>query len=98
MLCYIPKKVSSSVISQYRVLAVAAVDGHATTDQMTEEALANPIYNQAVAKVRRTCPPSDNHSINQPLFSHIDSLKIHMKDGKVFSGDRQYLIGLLWNV
>ncbi|MCL2834614.1 MAG: MmgE/PrpD family protein [Treponema sp.] len=92
MLCYVPKDVSSAVVSQYWVLAVAAVDGDVTIDHMTEDALVNPDYREVMARIRHTCPSGDN-SIQQPLFSHKDSIKICMKNGLEYTGERQYPIG-----
>ena len=68
------------------------MDGDVTLAHMTEEALDNPTYQQAVAKVKQTVPPELSREWTAP-FSHMDGLKIHMKDGRVFSGERRYPIG-----
>jgi 2-methylcitrate dehydratase PrpD len=88
----VPHNVAQAEVSLYWVLGVAAVDGDVTLAHMTEEALNNPIYQQAVAKVKQTVPPELSKEDLIP-FSHMDGLKIHMKDGKVYSGERRYPIG-----
>ena len=89
---FVPNNVGQAPFSLYWVLGVAAVDGDVTLAHMTEEALANPIYQQAAAKVKQTVPPELSKEWTTP-FSHMDGLKIHMKDGKVYSGERRYPIG-----
>lgn len=89
---FVPNSVGQAAFSLYWVLGVAAVDGDVTLAHMTEEALDNPIYQQAVAKVKQTVPPELSKEWTTP-FSHMDGLRIHMKDGKIYSGERRYPIG-----
>lgn len=88
---YEPKSATTAQMNLSYIVAVTLVDGEAFVDQFSESRISDPTLIELAGRVTVSADPDIDRGGN--AHRHSTRISIHLKDGRVFGGAKQFARG-----